>query len=328
MMKTIFRFMNRVYGRLIRHAVARNQIDALHEVPTELIPASGLHGYADYPKELGCSFRAELASHSRTWTTDPRRYSAPESVLDNKLHAFEFMSKLGVPPRIFQFGVTVSDLRLGPDMVVKPEDGFNSRGVFVFNSEGRAHDIGTNYKGLSPEDVKSRRQAYLASGDILRDRWHSEEPFLAEDGTPVPELKFLCFYGKCPIILKRKADPERVKIFQVVDRNNADLKSDAYVQYDLSYIELEPSDIELAEYISSHIPALFLRIDFLKDEELVFGEIGNIIVRFQRYGTELDRILGHAFIDVRKRLYADFIQGKTFEAFQEFLGTLGTQVKM
>lgn len=320
MNKATFALINRVYRKLARHAYHAGNIEALMEVPAEFLPESVVFRMAELPSQLGSSFHSEIAAHSRSWYDKAYRTDLPEWALDNKLAAYQFAKKLGIrTPVSYQSKTSWSELDYGPDRVIKPEEGYQSRGVFLVDQDGLALDVEHNTTRLGKDDVFDRVETLLKTGLVQQDLWCGEEIITDSRGKPAPDAKFFCFYGECKMALKRELSSEHGMRFQCIDRQGQTLVSRAHPGSDLSHIEIHESDFELAENFSSELPTPFMRLDFLRGEELVFGEIGNLVGHFGEFGTELDRLMGSGFIDARSRLLDDLRKGKSFTKFDDFL---------
>ena len=314
-----FRAANRLYGRFIRLAERKRFHRALMEAPVELLPPSTVHDQARLPPDLGCSFRIEIASHSRSWRGRPDRTDLPEWALDNKLRAYRFAGRLGLEvPRVLQSGVAASDIVFLPHTVVKPEDGYQSYGVFLIDGDTRGTELKSHTEGLSPDRMAARMQELLATGKVETDRWHVEEILRGPHGDAAADVKFYSFYGTAPLALKIDRSGSAIR-YQFVDRAGRPVSTDKYPQSDLSAIAVPEAAFALAERVSAEIPAPFMRLDFLCGERMVFGEVGNLIGGFARFGTEWDRRLGRAFVEARGRLHDDLRRGRRFEAFDAFL---------
>ena len=320
MMKLAFRLINRVYRKLIRIAVRNGDSEALLEAPGELLPESVLHRRSAFPEELGASFHSEISSHSRIWHAHPERSDLPEWALDNKLNAYKLMAELGVrTPKVFQRDVKLDDLEFVSGSVLKPEEAFQSRGVFVVGGNNLAYQVASDTPNLSEQDVRGMANGLLKSGAILKDLWQREEAILGENGLPAPDVKFYCFYGSCAMVLIRDIHPGLGLKFQCRGRQGEILVSKSHKPSDLSYVHVGEEDFAIAEEISRSLPTPFLRLDFFQGEELVFGEIGNLVGYFADFGVQVDRLMGAEFAKARGRLFDDLRRGKSFPAFDRVL---------
>lgn len=316
MLTHLFTLLNKVYRRLALYAYRKKDIAALMEAPIDVLPEQVTHQQGRLPPDLGCSFRVEITAHSRNWLTRPERLDLPEWALDNKLRAYDFMQALGVrTPKVFWRGRSLDDIDILPNSIVKPEDASLSQGVFLIDAERKALEVKTGKIWNADSDMRAHMRHLLSTKAVGKDVWYSEEAVLGRDGYPAPDVKFYCFYGECVLVRVDSYALGKDRQSRCLDRNLQISDIKAFPSDGPAETGVEERHVLLAEKISLSIPSPFMRIDFLFGDDLVFGEIGNLVGRFANLNSRWDRRLGRAFIDARGRLYDDLRNGKRFETF-------------
>jgi hypothetical protein len=311
------RLLNSLSRRIVSFAVKYRLYDALLYAPTELLPEAVIRSQAFKCSDLGCSFRTEISAHFRTWMhSKTDRLSCAEWLLDNKITSYKFVDALGVRrPAVYQVGVPFREVEFRDRVVVKPEDGYYSNGVFLIYDATRQFDMRKKQNLSSLTEVQARIKDALDKGLVEKDLWFVEELILGDE-RPVHDLKFYSFYGSTPLALEVSRDDRGLRYrwwnreLQVVDAGK-------YACSDLQAPGPLLEHFELADRISQKIPSPFMRIDFHWSGELVFGEFGNLVGGFSGFRIPWDRSLGHEFIRARGRLFQDLRSGKSFPEFDD-----------
>lgn len=310
----MLRFTSELQKLFVRIALKHRLPNALFEVPVDL------RGHNLRPPKLyQCSFRVEIVSHYKAWSNDRDERFFPEWALDNKLDAYQFMSSIDVmTPKILFRNKSFAEIDMVADCAIKPEDGFNSNGVFVVDGHGAAREVLTGVAFTSADQIRKRMETLVANGSVERDRWYCEERIGASARSTAADVKFYCFYGE--VLLALKVDREGgVNLYQTIDRSGQHKPSGKYVEQSLPHIAVSEENFSEAERISSLLPCPFIRLDFLVGKQLIFGEIGNLVGGNALWSNQWDRELGDAFARARGRLYQDLRRGKQFAEYERFL---------
>lgn len=274
-----------------------------------------------YDKLESCSsFRACLTLRSRRKIISGRP-GCPEWQVEDKIRTYEFADVLGVR-RPWQTGPeSFPDLKRVAGSVIKPAIGGAARGVYAILQDGRAFDVFRGEMLADWEEAFDRAQRDMDEGRVRTDRWITEE--LITDSCNAEELpkdiKFLCFYGKAILVREFVRAPERADNWW--DSQGALASVGKALQGKPLGGEPPPKAyFNLAEKISLEIPAPFMRIDFItSDEGLVINEFTPRPGTYHRFNDEWDRALGDEFLAAEARLDEDFLAGKRFDNFRQFL---------
>lgn len=269
--------------------------------------------------DVACSFSAECWHHQAFLAgLSSVNGCVPESILGDKTLGLAFARKIGLrTPHTYQDDVSFSDIRLRTESVIKPKCGAGGKGVYVIHNDGSVWSVrlGRRLKSMKDLTEDASRWREFHQRDSL---WMAQEFIKGENGIP-RDIKVYCFYGKAPIILEvDRIGPKPKYCWWSRDGNHI---STGKYSNSLFKGELFPSQYaRLAEEISLKIPAPFCRIDFLKScIGPVFGEFTPLPGEFHLFDPKTDAWLGREFAQARAHLVADFIYGKRFVAFEEFV---------
>lgn len=307
-----------------RHVIYSKILNALSidEIPEFMIRA----GLTEEPISLrqAASFRASLNMRMRQkQLVEP----LPEWYFDDKQKAYEFIENLNIKtPWVADEQYTLTDLPAKEGIAIKPVDGAGSRGVYLVHSFNDIIDVKRSTKLDSWEELITRMKKDLNKGWVAEDKWLIEEIIYenSKEKIPARDVKFYSFYGKTGIILEIIRYPEVRQCWWT-----ADGKRVRTGKYDEDLFEgkgVTAEELEMVAQISSHIPAPFIRIDFLRSENgLVFGEFTPKPGNYDEFDEPTDRWLGDYFLDAQGRLMNDLLKGKQFTAYEEFVEGLKTE---
>jgi hypothetical protein len=247
--------------------------------------------------------------------------NVPDQVLNDKLIAYRFIDLLGVRrPRTLASNVRHKHLHLTENVVIKPNNGYSSKGVYIVFNQNEIFKVKSGEKISNWNSLIECLGAEIASGAIKKDRWMIEELICEDDAehTPARDLKFYCFYGRIGLVLEVRRYPETRYCFWT-----ADGKSTATGAYEDRLFDgggFTSEMLSMAERLSLEIPAPFMRIDFLRTKAgMFFCEFTPRPGGAWNYDQATDRILGDYYLDAEARLMTDFLHGRTFEAFNAVL---------
>ncbi|WP_277674559.1 ATP-grasp fold amidoligase family protein [Piscibacillus halophilus] len=297
--------------------VAYDQI--LNALKTEDIPEFMVRsGFKDKPVSLSpaASFRASLTMRMRQ---QQLTQSLPEWPLDQKELAYQFVDQFDVRrPYTDDMVYSLDKIPTKDGIVIKPEDGAGSRGVYLVHSSTKIADIKRNQTLFSIEQLKKHMEQDLNSGWVESDQWKIEE-LIYEDQTqhiPARDIKFYCFYGKVALILEITRYPELQYCWWT--RDGQPIKTGKYEHELFKGEGVDAEELKMVEELSLNIPAPFLRIDFLKSEDgLVFGEFTPKPGNYDEFSDEIDEWLGNEYLEADNRLTHDLLNGKKFRLLED-----------
>jgi hypothetical protein len=227
---------------------------------------------------------------------------SPLRILNNKIHGKSFMEKLGLPvPKLLSAPTRLRDLSFPIDdcFIVKPTYSKNSWGVFLLDRFEGGFINRINGEKLDEYSLKLQMAAVAKSRE-LKDSWHCEEfikPHVDSLNRP-DDLKFYAFHGRVELILQKRNILDS-RYFCWYNRDLTLVKTGKYENKVLDapmlpeYVKIFLDDVEKA---SLHIPAPFMRIDFLLSEKTcVFGEFTPWPGGSNKFNTRWDRVLGEAW---------------------------------
>lgn len=231
-----------------------------------------------------------------------------DKVLDQK-----FAGLFDVPcPEVYQQGVTIEQLELKPNSIIKPLNGSSSRGVcYVFKTNKIQYvKTGEEYSSLEelPESIRS-----------IKGLWQSEQLILDQDGGPANDLKVYSYYGEIGAVLEIKRTKPKVSYFWYYPDGTPMEKQTGHKNGPGIGKGITPPLIDYAKKISIATPSPFLRIDFFRGKhDYYLGEITPHPGRYNSgYSHEIDKYLGNFFLNSRARLYADLLDKKDFPEYFE-----------
>jgi hypothetical protein len=273
------------------------------------------HVSAGRDLDRAASLRVMLIMRTRKMQLE--KNSVPEWVLNNKIKAYEFIDSLNFRrPNVIDSNVRMETISPGEKIVIKPYNGFSSRGVYLGFKENHVYKVKTGELIDDWATFRSHMQNDLSSGAVKEDRWIVEELILekGDDLMPARDLKFYCFYGHAALVLEIVRFPNAVYCFW--DRDKKMVDTGAYLDQLFPGAGFSKQMLEVAEAISLNIPSPFMRIDFHSTgSELVFCEFTPRPGGAWLYSKKVDQLLGDSYLAAEGRLLNDLLAGKKFEAF-------------
>ncbi|WP_026691449.1 ATP-grasp fold amidoligase family protein [Alteribacter aurantiacus] len=262
------------------------------------------------------SFREEMTKRARKRQLN----KLPESILDNKKHAYSFVSGLGIKHPWISEAYDFYSLPDRSEVVIKPVEGAGSRGVYLVKKDSEILDIKRSRTLVSREELKVSMAEDLGLNWVIEDKWMMEE-LIFEDkqkGISARDLKFYTFYGEIALILEVVRTPSVKYCWWYPDGRKADTGKYSYELFEGNGVTEE--DLRVASMLSTHVPAPFIRIDFLKTKEgLVFGEFTPKPGNYDEFNRKTDQKLGEAMLRAENRLLQDLLEGKKFDSFHKNL---------
>lgn len=261
------------------------------------------------------SFRRSLSIRhfSRQIQPKPREW-----ILNDKEKGFKFSDSIGIKrPNVFFQGCLNDALKyLKPGMVLKPLGGAGSIGVYIFKYNGEIYSV-KNSRTLTFDTLIDEVKKGIVTAKF-KDCWIVEE-LIAETSNASfsRDLKFYCFYGKCGVILEVKRDPVIEHCFWLPSGNLAN--TGKYIDSSFIGQGVTAKQVEMAEFISSKIPAPFMRIDFLKSYKdncnIALGEFTPSPGTYEDFSEKFDQYLGELYLSAEARLFDDLLDGRSFSEF-------------
>ena len=272
------------------------------------------------------SFRRAMLTWSRIErVSGPAAFGVPkplEWLVKDKQHGYRLAAALGADmlerrgPMPGEEALAAAREAALP-VVIKPHGGAGSRGVFIVHSAERVLDLaGRNWIGGLDALAERIAQAPF-------DRWLVED-YLGAPGNPecpAPDLKFYAFYGRVGLVLEAERYPELRYAWWLPAGTSVDTGIFDGRLFD--GLGFTPAQKQVAEAISAAMPLPFMRIDFLRGEDrFAFGEFTPRPGDFETFNEATDRMLGELYLDAEARLYADFLAGRQFPVFMDWLAPL------
>lgn len=263
--------------------------------------AARLFSQSNVPLYDGASFKRSLLQCTRRRQLS--RYS-PSWELNNQRKAYDFVDNLGVRrPSIYQEKTRLERLDVRPGMVLKPENGSSSQGVYILGEKEVSYEVKTGKYFYSHSELFGKIKTILKEKTVKKDSWFLEE-FIGDfqEGVcrPARDLKFYCFFGEVGFVLEvdRSESARYCDWLPDGTQANTGLPNNRFVGDGFS-----SSEVGMAAHVSRHIHSPFMRIDFLKwGDELVFGEFTPRPGQFHSFNKEFDRYLGELYLNAEARL--------------------------
>lgn len=240
----------------------------------------------------------------------------PENRLLSKTGGYEFAKTLGakVPRQSDVF--PLSGFIPSNGVAVKPANGEGSRGVYLIHDEENIRDVktGENIRGF--ENLKADMTELVSSGVVREDSWVLEEIVYEDRSSRVAgrDFKFHCFYGECLLVLEVVRDSGGGYNWWTPTGERAVIGRHGGETFESDGV---PDDyLELAKWLSTQIPAPFMRIDIMQSYDgPVLGEFTGHPGGYEQFGAKWDVFLGMAFAEAEVRLTSDLLNGKKFPQF-------------
>lgn len=271
------------------------------------------------PLENVSSFRGCVTLRSRK--KQLLKSKLPEWRLNDKVHGCAFIDRLGVRrPRKMESYVSASQIPKKEGIVIKPSQGAGSRGVYLVVGFDKIIDAKKSRILSNWTELEKIMSENLVSGKIKKDQWIVEDLVFEDEAKsqPARDLKFYCFYGNVALVLEKSTFPE-VKYCWWTPKGQY-IRTGKYEDRLFQGDGVSSRDIELAASVSREIPAPFLRIDFFKTPSgMLFGEFTPRPGGYEQFNDDIDQWLGDYFLEAEARLVEDFLNGKRFDHFNNFL---------
>ncbi|SDZ55555.1 TupA-like ATPgrasp [Evansella caseinilytica] len=313
----LFKNEKREYKHLVYNKVLSGL--KIEEIPEFLVRTA--ESESTVSLKQASSFNASLTVRSRKRQLGG---NLPEWLLDHKIAAYRFIDDLEIKrPWISDKVYNYTNIPKEEGIVIKPVDGAGSRGVYLVFTGNNIKDIKRGRVLEHWDELKESMEEDLDSLWVEQDRWMTEELMMedVEKHLPARDLKFYCFYGKVPLILEIERFPEVKYCWWT--KNGERIKTGKYENQLFSGKGFSQNELELAAFISSEIPAPFIRIDFLKTNSgVVFGEFTPKPGNYDEFNKQTDNWLGDCFLDAELRLAEDLLNGKQFFHYKNFVKSL------
>lgn len=217
----------------------------------------------------------------------------------------------------YQDGVPLGEIFYQRGSVIKPVYGNGSSGVMITTEHDELISVSDQERYQSLDEFKSKMRYLLHTQEIKHDLWISEEFLQGDDGQPANDLKFYTFYGKVAFALEVKRHPEVKYCFH---KDGEILNTGKY--QDLAFVgdPIEESWVEYIKDITARIPLPFIRVDMYRTVKgMYFGEFTTVPGGYQNFNLKFDRLLGEYYNSARARIFEDFLSGKKFPEFTDFV---------
>lgn len=288
----------------------------IEEIP-EFMIREGLTG-KPIPLMQASSFRGSLNMRMRQKQLHD---TLPEWRLDDKRTAYNFIGRLGInKPDADENHYTVETIPKKEGIVIKPADGAGSRGVYLIHQLDDIFDVKRSVQLNSWNELLESMQQDLITNAVDKDNWMIEQLVYENrvERTPARDVKFYCFYGKIGIVLEIIRDPEVRQCWWTSTGQR--ISTGKYDDSLFHGIGVTEEELEMVQQLSAKIPAPFIRIDFLRDENgLVFGEFTPKPGNYDEFDNVTDAWLGDYFLKAEGKLVYDLLNGKKFNEFNEYI---------
>lgn len=289
-----------------------------NEETPEFMMRPGLQENNPVPLKHVSSFRGSLNRRMRQ--KQLAQQPLPEWLLDDKQKAYKFVEQLGIQtPWVSDMTYKLEDIPPREGIVIKPADGAGSRGVYLVKTIDHIVDLKRSKQLTSWTELLESMQKDLHTNWVERDEWLMEELILEDPETAVParDVKFYTFYGRVGIILEIQRYPEAKYCWWT--ETGERIHVGKYREQVFKGKGVTPEEMVMVEELSKHIPAPFVRIDFLRSHHgLVFGEFTPKPGNYDEFNKKTDQLLGDYYIEAENRLMNDLLAGKVFEPFKAF----------
>ena len=239
----------------------------------------------------------------------------PETILDDKKTAYEFIDQLNIPyPKQENEIYSINTLPHKTSRVIKPLDSDGGRGVYLVYNETTMYDVKRERQISDWQELLKSMSDDLKQSWVKEDEWYMEELVQMEENQPAIDVKFYCFYGVVGLIL----EIDRTNKIQYCwwDKEGNMINTGKYQDQLFEGIGVSQEEIRQAIDLSLHIPVPFMRIDYLRtDKGLYFGEFTPKPGNFDQFNDDTDRELGRLYLEAEAKLNKDLIDGKRFTYF-------------
>ncbi|WP_427028350.1 ATP-grasp fold amidoligase family protein [Halomonas sp. H2] len=231
-------------------------------------------------------------------------------LISSKVNAYSIGGMLGVKSPLLYSNLKLQEIELSDNIVIKPADGNQSKGVFLVYSEDKIFDVSEG-EFLKGYDVLLDRASAYRRENKYRDLWIVEK-LLTHNKKMARDVKFYCFYGKVLLALESVREPGQV-LRNWHDRSGEIVETGRYDNLGFASLGLSNDLFTQAENLSLNLPVPFMRIDFLVSDEAVYmGEFTPVPYGYWEFNAYHDRLLGYELYAARNRLLNDMISGKEF----------------
>lgn len=244
----------------------------------------------------------------------------------NKRAGERLAQMLGVRCLQTEYGFTLEQIPRRENIVVKPQNGTGSKGVFIVRGFDDIWSVDYAKQLHSWEEMIGLLRMDRQNGRFSSDEYEIQQAVYENNATKTParDLKFFAFYGEIAAVEEIVRTPQKGIWWWSPDgkRIEADIGLD--VPAYLKPHGFAPEMIEAACKLSLGIPAPFLRLDFLVGEDgLYFDEFcsmpGSSTIRSLEYASpRWNRIFGNMYLKAEMRIVNDLLEGKTFDEINEF----------
>lgn len=285
----------------------------LRNLAREHLPEHALQKHRD-TAVLGPSFRAELVTQRQfvKAAEEAGGHSPGSAALTQRGPGRSFATKLKLPVApLLQRNVPWTQINPAAQTVIKPVKGDDAHGVFLVFAKNDILELRTGARFSDWQKLK--RHARDVERYLGVRRWTVED-MLHRDGSGLAvSLKFYVFYGE--VALVRETDRENGTTCWYDRQGDVVLPCKSAEN---SHVGdgLPEGAVKKVEQVSREIPAPFISLGVLVAQRgLHYGDFATEPVGVDDFTLAADRILGEKHLDAQARLYADMLQGKSFNIY-------------
>ena len=267
---------------------------------------------------FGSSFKSSFINQIKVTRSLKKHLGhIPTSLLNRKTSGYKFAACFGLnSPETIADGVSLDGLKklinsCSKPFIIKPRVGLGSKGVYAVFMDKiiRIKD----QKSLSPTALFPELERWVRE-EGLKDSWIVQQ-YIEYKNAPAHDVKFYTFYGKVVLVRERRTSDGKSCWY---NRDGKIVNAGIYKLFE-GDLKFPTSLIEKIERISYSIPSPFMRIDLLLgDEGYYFGEFTFLTGNFHKFNSFYNQKLGEELNLANARLFSDLLNGKRFDAYENF----------
>ena len=250
-----------------------------------------------------------------------RNFPGRANQIARKLKSYSFAQSHGIRiPELFGLWNAPGEIPwddLPDQIVLKSNTGAAGRGVFPLRRIDGRWLIVTRDEPMEPAEIVAQLSDLIRNGRIRAPIFGQELIGSGRDNILPTEIRIFCFYGEVGMATVLR---------KTMHGSNAGTRSRRYLEdgspgprHHLHFPidETDPPDsfataVKIGRRLSAQVPRPFVRIDFLDDGDVVFGELTPRPGGSNYFGPEDDVRLGELWERAQARILNDVIDGSDY----------------